>query len=279
MSGRVTNSTTPATSALYRWEHDELVLLDYSDASELSLEAVDSWLVSDGSVLAIDLHRSRFLSSVAARGFDAAVAECVWDTVIAAIPRTGMWFPRIEALSRDGVPQYLFRLRSAPELSRSIVLATALGGDPRTVPSIKGPDLASMLRLRTEAQQRGADDAVILTSLGFVVEGAHTALLWWRGDILCAPPLEFERVDSITAKSILALAAALGTDIYYEAVTPAELDGVELWAVNALHGIRIVTSWVGGPATAEKPGRLEKWRALLKNLRQPLPRPDGEEAL
>lgn len=276
MGGGVSDSTTPAASAVYRWEHGTLELLDYCNTTEMTLEVADSWLVTEGSTLALELHRSRFLSSAAARGFDPAVAETVWAAALAIIPRVGDWFPRIEVLSRNGAPQFLFRLRSAPARSRSIVLATAAGEDPRTVPTIKGPDLAALLRLRVEVQQRGADDAVLLSPLGFVVEGAHNALLWWRGEILCAPALEFERIDSVTAKSILALATVLGTDIYYEAVTPAELDGVELWAVNSLHGIRIVTSWIGGPSTAEKPGRLTKWRTLLENLRQPLPVSSGQ---
>jgi branched-subunit amino acid aminotransferase/4-amino-4-deoxychorismate lyase len=240
------------------------------------LEVADSWLVSDGNALAIEMHRSRFLSSVETRGFDRVTAEQAWDAAIAAVPRTGDWFPRIDLLSRGGAPQFLFRLRNAPLRSTSLVLATAAGNDPRTVPTIKGPDLAAMLRLRTEVQPYGADDAVLLSPLGFVVEGAHNALLWWRGEILCAPALEFERIDSVTAKSILALATVLGTDIYYEAVTPSELDGVELWAVNSLHGIRIVTQWVGGPSMAEKPGRLRRWRELLDTLTSPLPSADEE---
>lgn len=271
MSGGVSDSPTPPTSAVYRWKQHELELLDYCDATGLTLEVADSWLVSDGTVLAIELHRSRFLSSVRARGFDPAVIEEFWDAAVAAIPRTGEWFPRVELLSRDGAVQFLFRARSAPERKRSIVLVSHDGDDPRTAPSIKGPDLASMLRLRTAAQQHGADDAVLLSPLGFVVEGAHTSLLWWRGETLCAPVPEFERIDSVTAKSVITLATALGVDIYYEAVTPAELDGLEVWAVNALHGIRIVTAWIGGPSMAEQPGRLMRWRSLLDTLRRQLP--------
>ncbi len=271
MSGGVSASAVAPTSAIYRWKQHELELLDYCDMTGQTLEVADSWLVSDGTVLAIELHRSRFLSSVQARGFEPATAEEFWEAAIAAIPRVGEWFPRVELLSLGGAVQFLFRLRSAPERALSIVLATHEGADPRTAPSIKGPDLASMLRLRTAAQQRGADDAVLLSPLGFVVEGAHTSLLWWRGDTLCAPVPEFERIDSVTAKSIITLATALGVEVYYEAVTPAELDGLEIWAVNALHGIRIVTAWIDGPSTAEQPGRLRKWRRLLDTLRKPLP--------
>ena len=105
---------------------------------------------------------------------------------------------------------------------------------------------------------------------GFVVEGAYSALLWWRGDTLCAPPLEFDRVDSVTARTVLAVATALGVEVLREAVTPAELDGLEIWSLNALHGIRIVTRWIDGPEPAEQPGRLRAWRARLGKLSRPL---------
>jgi branched-subunit amino acid aminotransferase/4-amino-4-deoxychorismate lyase len=103
------------------------------------------------------------------------------------------------------------------------------------------------------------------------VEGGYSGLLWWRGDILCGPLADFERVDSVTARSVLTLARALGLDTHEEAVTPTELEGVELWAVNSLHGIRIVTGWLDGPTLAERPGRLATWRARLDRLRRPLP--------
>ena len=70
---------------------------------------------------------------------------------------------------------------------------------------------------------------------------------------------------------MLALATATGVDVLHDTVLPGQLDGLEVWALNALHGIRIVTGWVDGPATAEQPGRLDAWRARLDALRKPLP--------
>ncbi|MHB1172737.1 MAG: aminotransferase class IV [Lacisediminihabitans sp.] len=266
MSSAVSN-----TASIYRWHDGELELLDYCDMTEMSLEVADSWLVTDGAALALELHRTRFLDSIRLRGFVLPEASAFWDAAVAAIPREGDWFPRVELQSRGGAPRLVFRLRNAPERARSVVLATHPGEDPRTAPTIKGPDLGAMLRIRTEAQQRGAGEAVLLSPLGFVVEGAYSALLWWRGEVLCAPAPEFERIDSVTARSVLTLATALGVDVYYEAVTPAELDGLELWTLSALHGIRIVTAWIDGPTTAEEPGRLAKWRTMLDRLRKPLP--------
>jgi branched-subunit amino acid aminotransferase/4-amino-4-deoxychorismate lyase len=153
------------------------------------------------------------------------------------------------------------------------VLASHQGTDPRTEPWIKGPDLEAMTRLRTNAQLRGADEAVILSLDGLVAEGSTTCLAWWTGDALCVPSIELARIDSVTLRSVLALATATGVDVLHDAVAPDHLDGLEVWALNALHGIRIVTRWVDGPAPAEQPGRLDRWRARLDALRKPLPEP------
>jgi branched-subunit amino acid aminotransferase/4-amino-4-deoxychorismate lyase len=163
----------------------------------------------------------------------------------------------------------VFRLRSAPERTNNVAVTTWRQADPRTTPRIKGPDLAAMTRIRTAIQPLGAGEAVLLES-GYVVEGASSGLLWWRGDILCGPREEFDRVDSVTVRSVLTLATALGIETYSEPVTPAELEGTELWSLNALHGIRIVTNWIDGVPLAQKPGRLATWRARLDALRKPI---------
>ncbi|MDO7882216.1 aminotransferase class IV [Salinibacterium soli] len=257
-----------SVQSIYRWHEGVLDPLEYCDMTLTVVEAADSWLVSDGLVLGIDLHRSRFAAAVPVELEHEF--EQFWDAALGLIPREGDWFPRVELHSRGGARQFVFRLRTAPERSRTAVLATWGGDDPRTVPTVKGPDLERLQGVRTAAQGRGATEAVILSPDGYVVEGAYSALLWWRGNILCGPPAEFARVDSVTARSVLTLAAALGIETFDEAVTPAELDGTELWVLSALHGIRIATSWVDGPALAELPGRLESWRSRMSALRRPL---------
>ena len=247
-----------SVTSISRWHDDALVPLEYCEMSDSSMVTADSWFVNDGRVLAIGLHRERFLSN-------APGAESFWDAAIDAIPKHGDWFPRVEQHSNG---RLVFRLRTAPERQRTAVLATWNGRDPRTKPRVKGPDLEAMLRIRSAVQPLGASEAVILSEDGLVVEGAYSGLLWWRGDILCGPPADLPRVNSVTARSALTLATALGLDTHEEAVTPGELDGTELWVLSALHGIRIATAWVDGPELAEQPGRLAAWRARLDTLRR-----------
>lgn len=248
-----------------RWIGGALVAFG---ADEHPLLAADSWLLQDGTALAVDAHRERFLADVARRTrFSADEASAFWDKALASLPRTGSWFPRFEAIDRG----LQLRLRPAPPLSRSLRLWSS-PVDPRRVPDTKGPDIPALGILRDRAVAAGADEAVLLDAERHVVDGTTSAIVWWLGDTLVGPPVAgHERVASVTARTLSVLAGALGVSVTEFPATPEELDGTEVWAVNALHGIRLATAWVGGPQLAAEPGRLDRWRRRLDVLRRPLP--------
>jgi branched-subunit amino acid aminotransferase/4-amino-4-deoxychorismate lyase len=251
------------------WQAGALVARDDCDATPAVLQVADSFLVSDGSALAVGLHRTRFADSAREQGFgDALELAGFWDAALASIPGSGVWFPRLELVRMRDADHLRFRLRPAPELRETVVLSTA-AADPRRTPTIKGPDLEQLSALRQRAQRSGAGEAVILDR-GRVSDGATSALLWWRGDTLLAPPLSFPRVDSVGARAVRGIAAALRTPVDEEAATPDDLAGCVIWAVNALHGIREVTGWIDGPAVARDPRRLAAWRERLAALSRPL---------
>ncbi|MEO6941717.1 MAG: aminotransferase class IV [Terrimesophilobacter sp.] len=269
-----------STAVVYRWSGDGLVELDYRDSPKEKVDVADSLLVTDGMAFALGMHRERFTAAAHTfgqhlDGYSDAVVNRVWDAAFRMIPPTGDWFPRVELRSLHGAAHFGYRHRTAPKLDRTVRLISHSGPDPRRVPSIKGPDLDVLLSARVRAKAQGADDVALLTSDGYVIDAGTSALVWWRGGILCAPPegkddAKFARVDSVTAKSLFGLAAALGVETHRERVTPAELDGTEVWALNALHGIRIVTGWAHGPELAELPGRIGVWRERRHVLRQPI---------
>lgn len=259
--------TTPPASLL-RWGRGGLEPVDVCESGEVEVVAADSWLVVDGRVLGLELHRQRFLEALPPEWTERG--ERFWAAAVAAIPAEGEWFPRVDLRGAGERLELQLRVRPAPERTASVVVVTHRGPDRRRQPSIKGPDLGTMLRLRTEAQARGAGEAILTSPEGYVIEGAYSALAWWRGDVLCFPAYELERIDSVTARSLETLASALGVEIAHEHATASELDGHEVWTLSALQGIRIVTEWIDGPALAEQPGRLRLWRRRLESLRRPV---------
>lgn len=237
------------------------------------IEVADSWLAIDGTVRALPLHRERFLAAAGTLRDD---AEEFFDAAIAALPTSGEWFPRVDARSTDEGTSFFLHIRPAPVRTQSLAVMNLGSPDPRIRPTVKGPSLERLQALRADAKAaHGVDDVIIQDADGHVVEGASTALVWWRGDMLCVTSQDVERVASVTERSVLALATALGTTIYWESVRPDDLDGCEVWALNALHGARIVTAWLNsdgthGPAMAEEPGRLQQWQTRLEALRKPI---------
>lgn len=248
----------------FRWNGSELV--DVSGAPEIPLYVADSFLLNEGNVVGFERHLARFASSAEFQGLVRPV-DTFLKAVTAALPREGVWFPRID-LTERGELELL--IRPAPPLHDTIVLATALY-DPRVEPGIKGPDIPVLNDLRSQVQQQGADDAVILDAQGRIVDGSTTCLVWFTEGNLHLPPAEAVRVDSVTVAVMKDLAFQGGITIKQTWATPADLEGVELYALNALHGIRSVNSWVNGPSLVLNSDRLSHWRQQYDLLAQKLP--------
>ena len=235
---------------------------------EPQLVAADSWLVVDGRCRSIDAHFARFASWVSSQpGINSEELDDFFEVVKAAIPKTGRWFPRIEMHSECSDAGRLFlRLREAPEQLGEIRLWTYPGKDPRTNPQIKGPDLSLCLQLRRNAIMHGADEAVLLDDSGFIAEGALSSIVWWRGDVLCAPNAETTWLDSITRTEIFAIANQMGIKTRTELARPADLVGLEVWALSSLQGIRPASEWVGLGSPLGSITHIESFQKRLRML-------------
>jgi hypothetical protein len=280
--------------ATFVWKDGALVERELRPHSALLV--ADSWFVSpSGRARALDAHRERFLAEAPGD------AEDFWGAAIGRVRSFGSQalFPRVElaVIDGEGAPdgrrsgrgaragagagtgagdlpgagetELRLRVRVAPRRRESTVLATHAGPDPRRSPRVKGPDLEALLALRAAAQENGADEVVLLDD-GLVVDGSSSAILWWRGETLVAPSSTLARVPSVTARSIRLIATATGTRVVEERARPADLDGCEVWVVNALHGITVVDAWIDGPAVTARPTRAESWRRRLEALSRPL---------
>jgi branched-subunit amino acid aminotransferase/4-amino-4-deoxychorismate lyase len=254
------------TGDFFQFTGGELNPVDH--AIPTSLSVADSWLVSSGSTRVIERHLARFAGSVTKvqqqdlTGF--------FDAVVSAIPTEGDWFPRIEFRKDQTVGQQLFfRLRQAPARTLTCSLWSLDEPDPRVDPQIKGPDLSVCQRLRRKANLHGADEAVILDTHGNIADGALSAIVWWRNDVLCAPDDSTDWLPSITRELVFEMANQAGFETAMTNSTPQDLAGCEIWSLSALQGIRGVTNWQNIPVADLK--RLNSFRkrlALLTNSAQ-----------
>ncbi|MEU9006413.1 aminotransferase class IV [Streptomyces sp. NPDC048551] len=228
--------------------------------AEGELSAADSWLVEDGRVREWDAHWRRFGAAVAGAGGPETQLAGFREAVAAALPPAGCWFPRVELVAG----RLRLRMRAAPPRTAAVRLWVQ-DADPRLLPRRKGPDLAALGRLRARAVAAGADDALLVSPAGTVLETATASLVWWEGDALCVVDPALPVLAGVTAGWVLRRAGELGVEVRRRRVRPAELSGREVWTVNALHGPRPVAGWVGADGGVEVVAgpapRVARWRA------------------
>jgi len=229
----------------------------------MGLQVADSFLVTDGAVRGIELHRDRFVGSCAAAGVD---ATAFWDQQVRRLPGFGRWFPRFE-LHDTG--ELTAQRRPAPTTGGRVRVAVHEGPDPRTAPRTKGPDLDLLGKLKAEAPHR-ADEIILLDTDGTVLEAAYSAIAWWEDETLCFPPADRPLLPSVTAALLRQLAATQGVPVAEHARTPADLESHETWLLNALHGIRPVHAWNSSPIDPLPNSTAETWQSHLTALARPL---------
>jgi branched-subunit amino acid aminotransferase/4-amino-4-deoxychorismate lyase len=229
------------------------------------LQVADSFLVANGKVRGLELHRERFVRSCAAAG---VAAERFWDEQIGRLPGFGRWFPRFE-LRASG--ELAVQLRPAPPIGGRVRVAVHDGPDPRTAPRVKGPDLELLGKLKEAAADR-ADEILLLDTDGTVLEAAYSAVAWWEDDTLCFPEPDRPMLTSVTAQLLRRIAASQGVEVAEHAITPDALQNTtEVWLLNALHGIRPIHAW--GPSAIDPLPNSHStlWQSHLESLATRLP--------
>lgn len=249
-------------------------LVQVAENAEVELAVADSWLVEENSVRNLQLHFERFNRAVLQKSGAPTeqVVAAFFEAVVELIPKTGRWFPRIEYHAEQINPLFV-KLRQAPEKLSDAALWTLPEPDPRRNPHVKGPDLSLGMQLRRKAQVHGADEAALVDSNGFLIEGALSSIVWWFGDVLVAPNDETDWLDSITRFEVFEIAKQLGLETRTANVRPIDLEGAEVWLLSSLQGIRRVSRWLFGDqeiplaaVTPESNKRLASFERRLKML-------------
>lgn len=221
----------------YAWRGD-FVDCDVPDGP---LDVADSWRHSSGRTNGLALHFERF--SLAAGG----LPEGFVDKLMPLLSE-GELFPRI-ALSQG---RLLLDVRPAPPPRPTTSLTYVRAPDPRTQPTVKGPDFAAFHAYRSRHQVAGTDDAVIVDTHGAMVETTTGALVMWDGDALCVS--DGVRLPSVTLHQVVARTETLGLPVVRRRLTPELAAAHPLWFLNSLHGISPVSELHVGDEVITPPG-------------------------
>ncbi|WP_210602578.1 aminotransferase class IV [Brevibacterium oceani] len=245
------------------------------DVSTWTLLAADSWLVVDGRVRAFERHQARFADAAGQVDVGDLVTAEFWASVVEKIPKTGEWFPRVDVLepAPGGDRILAFRLRPAPHQTGELRVLIPPYSDPRSTPGRKGPDIALLEELRTQArEEHDCGEVLLLSEDGYVIEGATTSLLWWDGETMCVPHNDLVQLSGVTAALIQAEARNRSIDIERRHARPEDFSGREVWLVNAMHGIRRIRA-SSGQFVSDFGSELEhfsEWRLWLAGQTEPL---------
>ncbi|WP_017793979.1 aminotransferase class IV [Leucobacter salsicius] len=237
---------------------------------ERTLLVADSFRVRahDGvaEVRGLAHHLARFrgsaLAAASASPDSRPTPQEVDDFSASALPRiaaAGAGFPRLELWRDTGGAMLSLALRPSPPLRHEISLTSAVRPFGQPTPQTKGPNISAY----AELAHRLGGEVLLLDDAGRAVEGTTTSLIWWKADGTGWYAASQDRVSSITELLMRNIAQDIGVALCPESRTPAELAKLEVWAVNALHGIRPVVSIDGLESARPDPDRLAQYRAAL----------------
>lgn len=99
-----------------------------------------------------------------------------------------------------------------------------------------------------EAQRRGADDVIFISSDGLVLEGPTSTVLMKRGDRLSTPPADLGILPGTTQADLFDAAAEWGLEAVVEPLTPDDLRTADaLWLVSSVRHAAPVNAIDGAP--------------------------------
>lgn len=232
--------------------------------------------VKDGAFFRLDRHIARFQASMAglrmrieldAAGIAEVLHRCVAlaglrDAYVAmvctrGVPAPGM--PRKPSLIENRFMAYALPWIDvfAPELqARGVHLIVAK--TPRIPaasvdPTIKNYHWGDMVRALQEAEDAGADSAVLLDAEGFVTEGPGWNIFMVKDGALIAP--DRGALEGITRESVFDLCAELGIPARAGRITEAELRGAdEIFTCTTAGGVMPVSRLDGRIFGNDRPG-------------------------
>lgn len=144
-------------------------------------------------------------------------------------------------LTRGG--RRLLLTESLPVHAASIRLATVTYAPVRLLDGIKSLSYAANMLATRLAQERGADEALLVTPHGRVLEAPTSSLFWVAGGAVLTPPLDDHILASITRSLTIELSGAQERSLTLDELLAAE----EAFLVSTTRELQPVASVDGAP--------------------------------
>ncbi|MFH0910173.1 MAG: aminotransferase class IV [Planctomycetota bacterium] len=250
-----------------------------------------------GRVFAAERHAARMLSSAKALGFSLSLGQGVLAQIFQKTADANAPSPAGELylratltrgrgygpdLARAFEANLLVYARPLDPLAPSLYargIAAVYASERRSARSTlarhKTTSYLAALLDRQEARSRGADEALLLDTDGFVLEGACSNLFLVAGGALCTPPAAQNLLPGITRAVVLELAGAGRLTLEESPVRPEALEKAdEAFLTNAVQELVPLVRVEGKPVGAGAPGRttirlLEAYRAAVLQATHP----------
>jgi aminodeoxychorismate lyase len=161
-------------------------------------------------------------------------------------------------------PTLVMTLHPAPEASGigsaawKLITASFRLPAGETLAHFKTANKLAQVLARAEADAAGADEALLLNTDGFVVEGASSNLFWVQSSTVCTPPMTSGVLAGVTRAVVLELCHKLALPVRETAATPEVLREAE--------GVFLTLSTLGVVPAAELDGVPLRQSPLVEKL-------------
>ena len=151
----------------------------------------------------------------------------------------------------DGPPTIIITsdpLVPDPPEPADVIIATIRRDESSPLARIKSLNYLPSILGRIEAEDAGADDAILLNTSGMISDGTVGNVFLVKGDSLVTPSLDQGPLPGTVRAELIELAPKLGLQMAERTVSPDELaEADEVFFTNAIQLVRSVRS-VGGSA-------------------------------
>jgi branched-subunit amino acid aminotransferase/4-amino-4-deoxychorismate lyase len=116
--------------------------------------------------------------------------------------------------------------------------AHARRSSPWLLPGVKSTSYAVNMAAQREANRRGADDALFLSSEGILLEGPTSNVWFVQGELLCTPSLDLGILAGVTRDTLLAAAGERGITVAEDAFAIERLhDASEIFTSSSVREV------------------------------------------